>query len=205
MNRDILVPRLATQGYDLLQACDGEEALDALPEAEWDLLLTDIVMPGVTVMAFGGGSWSRGSIAATDMADDTLSMSGGVINADAGCISPSQLLGGVDDGRSSMRRRMSSSCILSSRMLRTMNSSSRPLVPSWECTTRPTCTGNRRPALSRMCRGRSPGWISWLGARTTMLSTRLRSSRTFPGHGYCINRSMASDEIPWNPRSRCFE
>ena len=32
MNRDILVTRLATQGYELTQAADGEEALAAAKE-----------------------------------------------------------------------------------------------------------------------------------------------------------------------------
>ena len=52
----------------------------------------------------------------------------------------------------------------------------------------PRTTGPRAPAAtatppSRICRGKSFGWISCPGESTTMLSTRFRSSRTLPGHG----------------------
>jgi adenylate cyclase len=45
MNRDILVTRLETQGYDLSQAADGEEALAAAKEQLPDLILLDVMMP----------------------------------------------------------------------------------------------------------------------------------------------------------------
>ena len=44
-NRDILATRLATQGYDLCQAADGEEALDAAKTLLPDLILLDVMMP----------------------------------------------------------------------------------------------------------------------------------------------------------------
>jgi adenylate cyclase len=44
-NRDILVTRLATQGYELSQAADGEEALVAAKEQLPDLILLDVMMP----------------------------------------------------------------------------------------------------------------------------------------------------------------
>ena len=44
-NRDILVTRLATHGYDLSQAADGEEALAAAREQLPDLILLDVMMP----------------------------------------------------------------------------------------------------------------------------------------------------------------
>ena len=44
-NRDILAMRLATQGYDLCQAADGEEALVAARTLSPDLILLDIMMP----------------------------------------------------------------------------------------------------------------------------------------------------------------
>src|SRR5262245_45389847 len=47
MNRDILVTRLQTQGYELSQACDGEEALAAAREQLPDLILLDIMMPKI--------------------------------------------------------------------------------------------------------------------------------------------------------------
>src|SRR5205823_9160833 len=43
--RDILVTRLETQGYDLSQAADGEEALAAAKEQLPDLILLDVMMP----------------------------------------------------------------------------------------------------------------------------------------------------------------
>jgi adenylate cyclase len=46
-NRDILVTRLATQGYDLCQAADGEEALRAAKESQPDLILLDVMMPKI--------------------------------------------------------------------------------------------------------------------------------------------------------------
>src|SRR5436190_24127186 len=47
MNRDILVTRLDTQGYELSQAADGEEALAAAKEQLPDLILLDIMMPKI--------------------------------------------------------------------------------------------------------------------------------------------------------------
>jgi adenylate cyclase len=44
-NRDILATRLATQGYDLCQAADGEEALTTAKERLPDLILLDVMMP----------------------------------------------------------------------------------------------------------------------------------------------------------------
>jgi adenylate cyclase len=44
-NRDILVTRLATHGYDLTQAADGEEALAAVKTLVPDLVLLDVMMP----------------------------------------------------------------------------------------------------------------------------------------------------------------
>jgi CheY-like chemotaxis protein len=46
-NRDILAVRLATQGYDLHQAADGEEALAAAHKLLPDLILLDVMMPGM--------------------------------------------------------------------------------------------------------------------------------------------------------------
>src|SRR5450631_2982442 len=44
-NRDILVTRLATQGYALCEAADGEEALAAAKTLLPDLILLDVMMP----------------------------------------------------------------------------------------------------------------------------------------------------------------
>ena len=46
-NRDILHTRLSLHGYDLKQACDGEEALSAAREHLPDLILLDIMMPKI--------------------------------------------------------------------------------------------------------------------------------------------------------------
>ena len=46
-NRDILQTRLSLYGYDLKQACDGEEALAAAKEHLPDLILLDIMMPKI--------------------------------------------------------------------------------------------------------------------------------------------------------------
>jgi len=46
-NRDILQTRLSIHGYDLRQACDGEEALAAAKELLPDLILLDIMMPKI--------------------------------------------------------------------------------------------------------------------------------------------------------------
>src|SRR5262252_425070 len=46
-NRDILATRLATQGYELKQAADGEEALIAAREHLPDLILLDVMMPKI--------------------------------------------------------------------------------------------------------------------------------------------------------------
>ncbi len=44
-NRDILGARLKVQGYELLQAADGEEALAAVQRDHPDLILLDVMMP----------------------------------------------------------------------------------------------------------------------------------------------------------------
>src|ERR1700758_2589227 len=46
-NRDIFTTRLETRGYELLQACDGEEALAMAKEAKPDLILLDVMMPKI--------------------------------------------------------------------------------------------------------------------------------------------------------------
>ncbi len=44
--RGFLARALERAGYEVRSCADGDEAISALPEADWDLLLTDIVMPG---------------------------------------------------------------------------------------------------------------------------------------------------------------
>jgi adenylate cyclase len=44
-NRDILMTRLGTHGYDLIQAADGEEAIDFAHKMLPDLILLDVMMP----------------------------------------------------------------------------------------------------------------------------------------------------------------
>jgi two-component system cell cycle response regulator CpdR len=44
--RNFLTRALERAGYEVRSCADGDEAIDALTEASWDLLLTDIVMPG---------------------------------------------------------------------------------------------------------------------------------------------------------------
>src|SRR5262245_1442132 len=44
-NRDILIARLSTHGYELTQAADGEEALQAAKAQIPDLILLDVMMP----------------------------------------------------------------------------------------------------------------------------------------------------------------
>ncbi|MBV9522208.1 MAG: response regulator [Alphaproteobacteria bacterium] len=46
-NRDILEARLKTQGYELLQAADGEEALAAARQHLPDVILLDVMMPKI--------------------------------------------------------------------------------------------------------------------------------------------------------------
>lgn len=46
-NRDILITRLAVHGYELLQAGDGEEAIEAVRRHAPDLVLLDVMMPKI--------------------------------------------------------------------------------------------------------------------------------------------------------------
>ena len=46
-NVHILQARLAAHGYDIVTASDGEEALAAVPAANPDLILLDVMMPKV--------------------------------------------------------------------------------------------------------------------------------------------------------------
>ena len=45
--RGFLSRALERAGYDVTSCADGDEAMLALDDGDWDLLLTDIVMPGV--------------------------------------------------------------------------------------------------------------------------------------------------------------
>ena len=47
VNRDILVTRLETYGYEMLQAADGEEAIAAAKKYLPDLILLDVMMPKI--------------------------------------------------------------------------------------------------------------------------------------------------------------
>ena len=46
-NRDILRTRLGPQGYELLEAADGEETLKVVRERQPDLILLDVMMPKI--------------------------------------------------------------------------------------------------------------------------------------------------------------
>ena len=46
-NRDIITTRLATHGYETLQAADGKEALAAVAQHRPDLVLLDVMMPNL--------------------------------------------------------------------------------------------------------------------------------------------------------------
>jgi len=48
LNRDVLGHRLTKSGYQLSSATNGQEALDALKEEKFDLILLDIMMPDIS-------------------------------------------------------------------------------------------------------------------------------------------------------------
>src|ERR1035437_3424976 len=45
--RDVVSERLADEGYDVVQAVSGEEALDRLAEFAFDIVITDLRLPGI--------------------------------------------------------------------------------------------------------------------------------------------------------------
>ena len=47
-NRDLLARRLETDGHRVTVAADGEQALEILKEQEFDLVLLDLMMPGLS-------------------------------------------------------------------------------------------------------------------------------------------------------------
>ncbi len=47
MNRDLLSRRLGQQGFRVEVAASGEETLEAVARESWDLILLDVVMPGI--------------------------------------------------------------------------------------------------------------------------------------------------------------
>ncbi|MDE1902011.1 MAG: response regulator [Alphaproteobacteria bacterium] len=49
--REFIVRSLASAGYDISAAADGQDALDALAHKKFDVLVTDIVMPNVDGIA----------------------------------------------------------------------------------------------------------------------------------------------------------
>lgn len=52
LNRDFIVSLLAHLGHTLEQACDGQEALDAVQRAPPNLIITDILMPRMSGIEF---------------------------------------------------------------------------------------------------------------------------------------------------------
>ena len=44
--RRLLATRLQTEGYDVEEACDGEDGLLMLPDFDPDLVILDLMMPG---------------------------------------------------------------------------------------------------------------------------------------------------------------
>ena len=47
LNRQLIEVILAAEGYELRMASSGEEALDIIGKSQWDLILLDIMMPGI--------------------------------------------------------------------------------------------------------------------------------------------------------------
>ncbi len=47
INREILAALLASEGYTVLHACDGEAALQSIAQNKIDLVLLDVMMPGM--------------------------------------------------------------------------------------------------------------------------------------------------------------
>jgi two-component system, cell cycle response regulator DivK len=45
VNRELLRELLESRGYDVVEACDGQEALNLIEQAQPDILLLDIGMP----------------------------------------------------------------------------------------------------------------------------------------------------------------
>lgn len=45
--REVVAERLAEQGYDVVQAANGEEAVDRLAEFAFDIVVTDLRLPGI--------------------------------------------------------------------------------------------------------------------------------------------------------------
>ena len=45
--REVVAERLADQGYDVVQAANGEEALERLAEFAFDIVITDLRLPGI--------------------------------------------------------------------------------------------------------------------------------------------------------------
>jgi len=45
--REVVAERLADQGYDVVQAANGEEAVDRLAEFAFDIVVTDLRLPGI--------------------------------------------------------------------------------------------------------------------------------------------------------------
>jgi CheY-like chemotaxis protein len=55
VNRDLLSRRLTRAGYDVSLAEDGQQALNMLVEQAFDLVLLDVMMPGmdgITVLGY---------------------------------------------------------------------------------------------------------------------------------------------------------
>ena len=48
LNRDMLARRLARRGYTVAVAADGQQALQMLEAQQFDLILLDIMMPGIS-------------------------------------------------------------------------------------------------------------------------------------------------------------
>jgi len=45
--RELIARKLKTEGYEVLEAIDGEEGLKKIKEAKPDLVLLDLILPGI--------------------------------------------------------------------------------------------------------------------------------------------------------------
>lgn len=48
MNRDVLLRRLARRGYAVISVANGQQALEMITTQAFDLILLDIMMPGIS-------------------------------------------------------------------------------------------------------------------------------------------------------------
>ena len=160
--RGFLARALERAGYEVRSCADGDEALIALDDGDWDLLLTDIVMPGTDGIEVARQAAARSGrlriMFITGFAAVALAAGRGAGAVQARAPARDRRRGRTDDGRRGL-------------ICGVPPSVDQPLSPDSSLAIRPWA---RASASASSARRRSPA--SWRARTASSLSIRAASS-----------------------------